>query len=404
MPFTKLGLHHDLVEAIKAMGFTEPTPIQREAIPIAIEGHDLLGCAQTGSGKTAAFALPALNRLLKHKGNSPRILILVPTRELATQVESVFLECGRFTHVKTVVIIGGAGFFGQKKAVSKGAEVVVATPGRLLDHLDNGSFRLDKVEMLVLDEADRMLDMGFIPDVRNIIGRLPKERQTMLFSATLNSDIERIASFALRHPKRVEISRPASTPDSISQIIYPISQDQKSDFLLALMRAIQMRSVLIFCRTKRGADRLSRRLIMENMSVGVLHADKTQSQRTAAMDLFRRGKTQILVATDIAARGIDVHDISHVINYDVPQHAQDYVHRVGRTARAYKVGDAIMLMDHAEQSYVTMIERFVGITFPRALLPNFPYKVVPQLAPSKPRTLVAFRSGRRFGGTFRGRR
>jgi len=395
MPFAGLGLHPDLVRATKAAGWTTPTPIQAGVIPFALKGTDILGCAQTGSGKTAAFALPILNRLLSHPRPGLRALVLVPTRELAAQVETAFRDCGRFTPVRVAVIIGGLGYESQRRSVAQGAQVMVATPGRLLDHLQSGNFRLDHVDQLVLDEADRMLDMGFLPDIRAIIQRVPRERQTMLFSATLLPEVEQIASFALRSPERVEVSRPTSTAEGISQVVYPVPQAQKTELLAALLRATQMRSVLVFTRTKHGADRLARRLAGLGFSIGVLHANRTMGQRTAAMEDFRRGRSKILVATDIAARGIDVREISHVINFDVPRHPEDYVHRVGRTARAYGVGDAVTLMDSEEQPHVTAIERFTSVVFPRAMLPGFPYTIAPRLEPPKPKTFADLRWRRR---------
>ncbi|OGR84469.1 MAG: RNA helicase [Elusimicrobia bacterium RIFCSPHIGHO2_02_FULL_57_9] len=386
MPFSNLGLHPDVVRGVKAMGFTDPTPIQLQAIPLLLKGEDIMACAQTGSGKTAAFALPILQRLLEQPRPGLRALIIVPTRELAAQVETTLRDCGRFTPFKVALVIGGVGYHGQRQAFAAGAPIVVATPGRLLDHLKQGGVRLNQVELLVLDEADRMLDMGFLPAIRDILGRLPRQRQTMLFSATLAPEIERIAAFALRNPRRVEISRPSSVAEGISQVVYPISQQQKTQLLMALLEATQIRSGVIFCRTKHGADRLSQRLKENGLSIGVLHANRTQGQRTAAMDNFREGRTQILVATDIAARGIDVREISHVINYDLPRHPEDYVHRVGRTARAYGVGDAITLMSPEEQSFLSAIERFVGLVFPRAMLPNFPYTVAPLLKAPRPKT------------------
>ncbi|MBI4056436.1 MAG: DEAD/DEAH box helicase [Elusimicrobia bacterium] len=395
MSFGQLKLHPEILQGIRAMGFTQPTPIQSEVIPLALERQDILGCAQTGSGKTAAFVLPILNHLLQHPRPGLRALVLVPTRELAAQVETVFRDCGRFTPFKVAMIIGGVGFHGQQQAVRQGAQILVATPGRLLDHLHQGSFTLSQVEQLVLDEADRMLDMGFLPDIRSILSRLPQGRQTMLFSATLLPEVERVAAFALRHPKRVEISPPTSTATGINQVVYPVKQSQKSEFLVQFLKSTQIRSVLIFCRTKHGADRLAWRLKELGFSIGVLHADRTQGQRTVAMEGFRKGKFQILVATDIAARGIDVQEISHVVNYDVPRHPEDYVHRVGRTARAYKVGDAVTFMDPEEQSFLTAIERFLGVVFSRAILPGFPYVTPPQLEPPKPKTFSNIRWGRR---------
>jgi ATP-dependent RNA helicase RhlE len=327
--------------------------------------------------------------------------VLVPTRELAAQVETSVRDCGRFTKMRSAVIIGGLGYDKQRKAVSEGSEVIVATPGRLLDHLESGHFKLDRVDHLVLDEGDRMLDMGFLPDIRAIIHRVPRVRQTMLFSATLVREVEQVAAFALRDPERIEISRPASTAEGISQVVYPVLQPQKTDLLCALLKDTQLRSVLVFCRTKHRADRLAHRLMDQRYSVGVLHADRSQGQRTAAMENFRHGRIRILVATDIAARGIDVREISHVINYDVPLHPEDYVHRVGRTGRAYAVGDAITFMDPQEQSVITAIEKFLGVVFPRAMLPTFAYAAPPKLEPPKPKTFASIRWRSRRGGMAR---
>jgi ATP-dependent RNA helicase RhlE len=382
------------------MGYTEPTPIQQQAIPLALKGTDLLGGAQTGSGKTAAFVLPILHHLLKNQKPGIRAVVIVPTRELAAQVDTSVRDCGQFTSFKTALVIGGVGYHGQRAAFSH-AQVLIATPGRLLDHLQQGTVKLNAVEFLVLDEADRMLDMGFLPAIRDILGRLPKQRQTMLFSATLAPEIERIASFAMKSPQRIEISRPTTVAEGISQVVYPVSQPQKGDLLTALLAATQIRSGVVFCRTKHGADHLARKLKDKGFSIGVLHADRTQGQRTQAMEQFREGKTQILVATDIAARGIDVQAVSHVVNYDVPRHPEDYVHRVGRTARAYGVGDAITLMAPDEMVFLTAIERFVGIVFPRAALPNFPYTVPPFLKPPKPKGSTAMSWGRHYNRRFR---
>ena len=384
MSFLDINLHPDLVRAVEALGWTDPTPIQRQAVPLILEGRDVLGAAQTGSGKTGAFALPILDHLLRKPSPGLRLLVLVPTRELASQVEQTFRDVGRFTSFKVATVIGGVGYDQQRRAVSEGAEIMVATPGRLLDHLENRAFRLTTVDHLVMDEADRMLDMGFLPDIRAILHYVPKERQTLLFSATLVPDVERVAAFTLKDPVRVEVARPATLAEGISQVLYPVVQEQKIDLLLTLLKNTEMRSVLAFTRTKDRADRLAASLDKAGYRVEVLHSNRTQRERTDAMENFREGKSQILVATDIAARGIDVKGISHVINFDVPQHPEDYVHRVGRTARAYGVGDAITLMDPVEQVHVTDIERYTGLTFPRAMLPNFPYKVTPKLEGPKP--------------------
>ncbi|MFI5347218.1 MAG: DEAD/DEAH box helicase [Elusimicrobiota bacterium] len=342
----------------------------------------MLGCAQTGGGKTAAFALPVLHRLTATPKPGLRALVLVPSRELAAQVETSFRDCGRFSPHKIAMVIGGVGYFGQRQALSGGAQIVVATPGRLQDHIRQGTARLDRIELLVLDEADRMLDMGFLPAIKEIVSKLPKQRQTLLFSATLGPDIEKIASFTLRNPVRVEMSRPTSVAAGITQMVYPVPQDRKTDLLAALLGVAGLRSGLVFTRTKHGADRLAKRMTERGFSIGVLHSGRTQGQRTAAMEDFRKGKTQVLIATDIAARGIDVREISHVVNFDVPRHPEDYVHRVGRTARAHGVGDAMTLMSPDEAPFLRDIERFVGVVFPRATLPGFP--AAPPQQPHRP--------------------
>jgi ATP-dependent RNA helicase RhlE len=373
------------VEAVKALAFTEPTPIQAQAIPPAVEGRDVLGCAQTGGGKTAAFVLPILHHLLEKTGPGPRALVLVPTRELASQVEETVRRCSRFAPVRTAVIIGGAGYAGQTQAVRRGAQFLVATPGRLLDHLKQRHFTLDHVDHLVLDEADRMLDMGFLPDIKSILAHLPPRRQTFLFSATLHDGVEKIAAFTLRDPLRVSLASPGRVAEGISQMAYPVVQSQKAGLLLALLEKTEMKSVLIFTRTKHGADTLATRLIETGYKTGTLHSNRSQGQRRAAMEDFRHGRTRLLVATDIAARGIDVKHISHVVNFDVPRTPDDYVHRVGRTARAYGVGDALTLVDPAEEHLLRSIERSLKIVFPRARLPHFQYNNPPRHTPAPSR-------------------
>ncbi|MBI4423677.1 MAG: DEAD/DEAH box helicase, partial [Elusimicrobia bacterium] len=316
MAFEELELHPNLMRAVEALGFQSPTPIQTQAIPLALEGRDVMGCAQTGSGKTAAYVLPLMQRMLAQPKPGLRALVLVPTRELAAQVLDSVRDLGRFTSLTAAAVIGGVGYKDQQLSFSRGTPILVATPGRLLDHLRRGAVKLDRVDHLVLDEADRMLDMGFLPDIRAILERIPRARQTLLFSATLGPEVERIAAFALKDPQRIEISRPTAVAEGISQVVYPVSQRQKSELLVAWLQTTQIRSGVVFCRTKHGADRLAKRLKGLRFSIGVLHANRTQGQRTAAMEDFREGRTQILVATDIAARGVDVQQISHVINYD----------------------------------------------------------------------------------------
>ena len=382
MSFSSFKLHPTLDRAVGVLGFKAPTPIQAQAIPPALEGRDILGCAQTGSGKTVAFALPILQRLLANDPGGLRALVLVPTRELAVQVERTFKDLGRFTSFKTAVVIGGVGHSGQTRSVQGGATILVATPGRLLDHLRQGNFSLKYVEHLVLDEADRMLDMGFLPEIKAVISQMPAERQTQLFSATLHANVESIAAFATRNPLRVEIARPSTVAEGISQILYPVIQSQKTGLLITLLKTTEMRSVLVFTRTKHGADKVASRLKDEGYKVGTLHSNRSQNQRQQAMDDFRQFRIQILVATDIAARGIDVKNISHVVNFDVPRFPEDYVHRVGRTARAYGVGDALLLVDPQEEPFVKGIEKFIQVTFPRATVPNFQYNNPP--GPSGP--------------------
>ena len=396
MPFSKLSLAPPMIRGAQAMGYTEPTPVQLRAIPVVMSGRDLIASAQTGTGKTAAFALPVLSRLGAHGAAGPRVLVLEPTRELAAQVETAFRDFSRYSDIRATVLHGGVGYGRQRSELRAGADVVVATPGRLLDFLQEGELKLGGIQILVLDEVDRMLDMGFIHDVRRIIQRCPAQRQTLLFSATVPPEIAAVASFALRDPVRVEIGAVKSVTQLITHAIYPVHQEQKFELLLALLAAIDFNSVLIFSRTKHGADRISRRLREANHSVAVLHANRSQNQRMEALEGFRSGRYEVMVATDIAARGIDVAGVSHVINYDVPENPEDYVHRIGRTGRAQAVGDAFTLATPEDASDVRGIERFIGREIPRLKLGGFAYKAAsafPQSA--EPR-------GRRRGAPFRG--
>ncbi|MBI3549802.1 MAG: DEAD/DEAH box helicase [Elusimicrobia bacterium] len=408
MPFSQFPLLPELHQAVRAMGFTAPTPIQTKAIPPAMEGKDVLGSAQTGSGKTVAFVLPLLDRLLRDKrlAGPPivRAMILVPTRELAAQVETAVRDLVRFSPIKCVLVIGGASFHNQTQELKRGAEIVVATPGRLLDHVRSRTMSLKNVQVAVLDEADRMLDMGFMPDIRRIMQMLPRERQTLMFSATVPPEIERAVPEFMHAPVRIEVDRPASPAAGITQILYPVGADQKFDLLHALITKTQITSGLVFTRTKARADRVVRFLLTRGIPATVLHSNLSQSQRTRAMEDFRDMKHQILVATDIASRGIDVDHVSHVFNFDVPEYAEDYVHRIGRTGRAFRVGDAVTLMDREEERFITAIERYIGTSIPRAVLPDFPYKVPPKLVTYKApvsshfriRRRIARSSGRRF--------
>lgn len=353
------------------MGYIDPTPIQLRAIPLILGGKDVIGSSQTGTGKTGAFALPLLSRLKSH--GKLRALILEPTRELAAQVETALRDYSRFSDLRVTVLYGGVGYGKQIEELKAGVDVVVATPGRLLDHLEQKNLHLRDLQTLVLDESDRMLDMGFIPDMRRIVDQCPKERQTLLFSATVPPEIERLIQWAMKDPVSIAIGANRSPAETVTHALYPIANTQKFDLLLALLERTNFDSVLIFTRTKHGADRIATQLKSANHSVAVLHSNRTQRERIDALDGFRNGKYEVMVATDIASRGIDVAGVSHVINYDVPQHPEDYVHRIGRTGRAQAVGDAFTIMTAEEQPEVAAIERFIGQAIPRVKLENFPY-------------------------------
>ena len=354
------------------MGYTDPTPIQLRAIPTVLAKKDLIGSAQTGTGKTAAFALPILTNLGAHSSRGARVLILEPTRELAGQVETAFRDFARFTDLTPLVVHGGVGYGHQRSELRKGVDVIAATPGRLLDFMKEG-LKLDTIEVLVLDEVDRMLDMGFLPDVKRIILACPDARQTLFFSATVPPEIAAVAAFALRNPVRVEVGMNHSAAQTVSHAMYPVAQVQKFELLQALLDRTEYESVLIFSRTKHGADRIARRLKVANHTVAVLHSNRSQNQRVEALEGFKSGRYEVMVATDIAARGIDVAGISHVINYDVPKNPEDYVHRIGRTGRAQSVGDAFTLMAPEDEGDVRDIERFIGKPIERLQLEGFNY-------------------------------
>jgi ATP-dependent RNA helicase RhlE len=369
--FNNFGLSPEVVRGTQAMGFTEPTPIQLRAFPVILAGKDLVGTAQTGTGKTAAFALPILTLLAKH--GLFRCLVLEPTRELAAQVETAFRDYGRFTDISVAVVYGGVGYGKQREAFKRGIDVVVATPGRLLDHAEQGVIDFRNVSILVLDEVDRMLDMGFLPDVRRIVRQISSDRQTLLFSATLPPEIERLAATVLNEPETIEIGARRSPAETVTHAVYPVAAEQKFDLLMALLARTNYDSALIFCRTKHGADRIAHQLKIGKHAVAVLHSNRTQRERIEALEGFKSGKYEVMVATDIAARGLDIAGVSHVINYDVPEHPEDYVHRIGRTGRAQKVGDAFTLTNGEELPALQAIERFIGQKIPRLKLENFPY-------------------------------
>lgn len=354
------------------MGYIDPTPIQLRAFPVVLSGKDMIGSAQTGTGKTAAFALPILTLLKKH--GSLRCLVLEPTRELAAQVETAFRDYSRFSDLKTGVVYGGVGYGEQRKQIQEGMDVIVATPGRLIDFLEQREIDLKSVSILVLDEVDRMLDMGFLPQVRKIVEKCPKDRQTLFFSATLLPEIERMTKWVLRpDPEIIDIGMRLSPAETVTHALYPVARDQKFDLLLSLLALTDFQSVLIFSRTKDGADRIAHQLKDAKHSVVALHSNRTQRERVEALDGFKSGKYEIMVATDIASRGIDVAGVSHVINYDVPQHPEDYVHRIGRTGRAQNVGDAFTIMTGEDVDEVRKIEHFIGQKIPRVKLEGFNY-------------------------------
>lgn len=383
MAFSKLGLSHAMLEGVKAMGYVEPTPIQLRTIPLILAGRDVIGSAQTGTGKTAAFALPILSQLSHHEPR-PRLLVLEPTRELAAQVETAFRDFARFTELRVAVIFGGVGYGLQREALRKGVDVLIATPGRLLDLMEQGACRLDGIKFLVLDEADRMLDMGFLPDVRRIVQKCPRERHTSLFSATIPPEIETLIQWAMKHPESVEIGARRTPAETVKHVIYPVSDAQKTDLLLELLKRVNYDSVIVFCRTKYGADRVAHLLKRSNHAVAVLHSNRTQREREQALRGFRDGRFEVLVATDIAARGLDIADVSHVVNYDVPQHPEDYIHRIGRTGRMEAKGDAFTLMVAEDGRHVQAIERFISQKIPRVKLENFEYRYTALFEENKP--------------------
>ena len=370
--FTKLGLSDAIAFAVAEMGYNEPTPIQAQAIPVILAGQDVIGSAQTGTGKTAAFALPLMNRLGAHQKKT-RCLVLEPTRELALQVEEAFQKYAKYTDLTVTVVYGGVGYGKQREDLARGVDVIAATPGRLLDHLEQGTASLADVEILVLDEVDRMLDMGFLPDVKRIIQRCPKARQTLFFSATMPPELAQLSTWALINPQEIKIGQRRSAAETVSHAFYPVVGPQKFDLLIELLRRTEFKSIIIFTRTKMGADRIAHRLLAEKHTVGVIHSDRSQRERVEALQGFKDGTFEVLVATDIAARGLDIAGVSHVINYDVPENAEDYVHRIGRTGRAQATGDAFTLVTEDDVRDARSIERFIGATIERKKIEDFPY-------------------------------
>ncbi len=377
MSFDTLGLPAPILKGVRAAGYAEPTPIQRKAIPVILSGRDLIGAAQTGTGKTAAFILPILSRLLEGPRRL-RSLVLTPTRELAAQVETNARDYARFTNLNVGVVYGGVPLPPQERMLRAGVDLLVATPGRLLDLFGRLALRLDYVEVLVLDEADRMVDMGFAPDLKRILKLIPVDRQTLMFSATMPPELNKVAKEAMRDPVRADLAPPSRPAAGITQAVYPVPSNLKTDLLDQMLARMEVRSMICFTRTKHGADRLARQLERRGISVAPIHGNRSQSQRERALSDLKRGRIQILVATDIVARGIDVEGISHIVNYDVPHSPEDYVHRIGRTGRVDAIGDAFTLMSPQEQKDVLAIERFLGRTIPRVMLPDFDYKMKPK--------------------------
>ncbi|HEV3471018.1 MAG TPA: DEAD/DEAH box helicase [Pyrinomonadaceae bacterium] len=403
MNFAELGLRPALVRRCESLGYTEPTPIQKRAIPFVLEGVDLIGCAETGTGKTAAFLLPTIQRMSERPRPGVRVLVLAPTRELASQIVDSYGQLAPKGSPRCALVIGGAGMAKQNEELRRGAGVVVATPGRLLDHVERGTVNLSHVEVLVLDEADRMLDIGFWPAIRRIVAGLPTARQTLLFSATMPPAVEELARSTMKNPKLVEVNRRGQAAAAVEQMAYPVAAESKTALLLDLLErereSDNFERVLVFTRTRRGAERLAHILLAREHDANRIHADRTQGQREAALRGFREGRTRVLVATDIAARGIDVDSISHVINYDVPMQPEDYVHRIGRTGRAGKAGRAITLVTPVDELSMRAIERLTGQPVERVVLPGFggaPHAAKTSKPPAAPRRALGGRAGRSF--------
>ncbi|MEO8482581.1 MAG: DEAD/DEAH box helicase [Acidobacteriota bacterium] len=377
MSFTSLSLHPSLLLAIKELGFVRPTGIQADAIPPAMAGKDVLACAQTGSGKTASFLLPILQRLIDKPRGVTRALVLVPTRELAAQVKDDLRDLSVHTPVTGAAVYGGVSHGPQEHAFRSGVDILIATPGRLIDHLRSPYAKLDKLEVLVLDEADRMLDMGFLPEIRRIMRFLPASRQTLFFSATMPPQIRQLTHEMLRDPATIQRERVTTTPTGITQAVYPVNQELKPDLLLALLKRGDITQALVFTRTKHRANRLADRLVRDGIKAERIHGNRSQSQRTAALAQFKSGKCPVLVATDIVARGIDVEDLGHVVNFDVPVVPDDYIHRIGRTGRAEATGEAFTFVAPDERGDLAAIERALGRPLQRVTLPDFDYNARP---------------------------
>jgi superfamily II DNA/RNA helicase len=376
--FADFGLSPLILRALTDQGYVHPTPIQAQAIPVLLQGRDVMGAAQTGTGKTAGFALPIIQMLLAHASASMsparhpvRALILTPTRELAVQVADNVRAYAKHTPLRSTVVFGGMDMKGQTVILKGGVEIVIATPGRLLDHIEQKNISLGQVQMLVMDEADRMLDMGFLPDLQRIINLLPKQRQNLMFSATFSPEIKKLANTFLNNPLTIEVARSNATADKVTQVVYKVPEEQKRDLVAHLLRQRDLKQVIVFSNTKIGASRLARGLEQEGMKASAIHGDKTQQERMAALDSFKKGEIDVLVATDVAARGLDISDLPCVINYDLPYNAEDYVHRIGRTGRAGASGDAISIYSDKDERLLVDIEKLIKQTIRRGTLDGF---------------------------------
>jgi ATP-dependent RNA helicase RhlE len=378
LPFSSLKLHPSLQKGLKELGFQRPTPIQAEAIPVALEGRDVLACAMTGSGKTAAFVLPILHHLIDKPRGKTRALVVTPTRELAAQILTALDSMAVHTPITAAAIYGGVGMAQQEHAMRAGVDVLVATPGRLLDHLSQSYASLKNIEFLVLDEADRMLDMGFLPDIKRILKLVPTKRQTLLFSATMPPPIAALTREMMNKPVMIDQGRRSMPAVGITQAVYPVRQDLKPGLLLSLLNRNEMTQALVFTRTKHRANRLAEQLVKRGIKAERIHGNRSQPQRTAALAGFKTGHYRVLVATDIAARGIDIEALGHVVNFDVPEAPDDYIHRVGRTARAGEVGDAFTFVAPDEENDLRGIEKAIGKRLPRITVPDFDYNAKPE--------------------------
>ncbi len=389
MSFASLGLCAELLSAIKSQGYVAPTPIQSEAIPVIFAGGDLLAGAQTGTGKTAAFALPIVQKLSENpstqKRRRPRVLVLVPTRELAAQVSEQMQNYGRRLSLRSTMIYGGVNIQAQIERLQRGIDIVVATPGRLLDHAARGTIKLKEVEFLVLDEADRMLDLGFIDEIKAVVEYLPAKRQTLLFSATYSSSIKQLADQLLNQPKRVEVARRSITADEVSQVVYPVERSRKREMISHLIRNGQWNQVLVFARTRYSADKLTAELQFDGINTAAIHSNKSQSLRTRTLKQFKQGELRVLVATDVASRGLDIARLPHVVNYELPDVAEDYVHRIGRTGRAGEPGMSISLVCPAEHPKLQAIQKLLQTTIPQETIAEFPRVAIKRGMVAKPR-------------------